>query len=418
MAKEPDWKTLGLKVGLVFRPSAPVDEEKLFAGRIDQMRRVADAVNQPGRHAVIFGERGVGKTSLVSVLSKRLGNPAGTLAAVRVNCNSADDYSSLWHKVFSQFEIFESTRRMGFGQGQEEHTRVPLRNQLPEKITPSAVISALGLISTHSVPVIILDEFDRLAPEVTRLVADTIKTLSDQNITSTLVLVGVADAVSQLISQHESTERALVQVPIERMTRDELNEILDKGLGVLDMTIDARSRSFITLISQGLPTYTHALALHAARAAIDEETSAINYEHTSSATLASLQDAEQSVRSLYDAALATPQGETLYPAVLLACALVKCGELGFFSAGDVRMPLRAITGRNDIDIPNFAKHLKEFSQDVRGPVLQRTGGSHRVRYRFTKPLLQPYIIIKALAEKRITETQISAISPWEPRSVL
>ena len=55
---------LGIKVGDVFRPSAPVDEKALFAGREEQVRRVIDAIFQRGQHVMIYGERGVGKTSL------------------------------------------------------------------------------------------------------------------------------------------------------------------------------------------------------------------------------------------------------------------------------------------------------------------------------------------------------------------
>jgi DNA-binding NtrC family response regulator len=51
-----------IEAGTVFTPSAPINDKALFAGRIDQVRQVMDAVSQRGRHAVIYGERGVGKT--------------------------------------------------------------------------------------------------------------------------------------------------------------------------------------------------------------------------------------------------------------------------------------------------------------------------------------------------------------------
>ena len=51
-------------VGEVFRPAAPIDRRSLFSGRFEQIGELFAIVGQPGQHAVIYGERGVGKTSL------------------------------------------------------------------------------------------------------------------------------------------------------------------------------------------------------------------------------------------------------------------------------------------------------------------------------------------------------------------
>src|SRR3989304_4900393 len=59
---------LGIEVGGVFSPAAPINERRLFAGRTQQVRRVIDAINQRGQPVLIFGERGVGKTSMANVL--------------------------------------------------------------------------------------------------------------------------------------------------------------------------------------------------------------------------------------------------------------------------------------------------------------------------------------------------------------
>ena len=51
---------LALNASRVFSPTAPIDERDLFAGRTDQIRKLIDAINQKGQHAIVFGERGVG----------------------------------------------------------------------------------------------------------------------------------------------------------------------------------------------------------------------------------------------------------------------------------------------------------------------------------------------------------------------
>ena len=46
---------------------APVDEEQLFAGRSPDVTKMLRTVMERSRHVVLFGERGVGKTSLSNI---------------------------------------------------------------------------------------------------------------------------------------------------------------------------------------------------------------------------------------------------------------------------------------------------------------------------------------------------------------
>src|ERR1700737_2000796 len=109
----------------VFTPGAPVDKYDLFAGRIDQVNDVINAVSQRGRHVVLFGERGVGKTSLVNVLTEIFSaRQLEGFPSAAINCDSTTDFSGLWHKIFRELELFVETRPAGFGQspGQEKVT--------------------------------------------------------------------------------------------------------------------------------------------------------------------------------------------------------------------------------------------------------------------------------------------------------
>lgn len=91
------------QVSQAFTPAAPVDNFTLFAGRFDQVSSCMDAFSQKGLHIAVYGERGVGKTSLANVLPMIImGAEIPTLGAVRVDCNTNDSYSSLWRKVFRE----------------------------------------------------------------------------------------------------------------------------------------------------------------------------------------------------------------------------------------------------------------------------------------------------------------------------
>ena len=82
--------------------------------------------------------------------------------------------------------------------------RLPLLDELAEQDpTPGLVHHVLSKFGEHCHLVIILDEFDRLPDgDVPRLVADTIKSLSDSTAPATLVVVGVGDSVANLVRGH------------------------------------------------------------------------------------------------------------------------------------------------------------------------------------------------------------------------
>jgi Cdc6-like AAA superfamily ATPase len=235
---ESEQQDLGLRVGTVFTPAVPIDQKRLFAGRTQQLRTVVDAIIQRGQHAIVYGERGVGKTSLANVLSAFLSGPAQKtpILAPKVNCVGSDDYSSLWRKVLGGIEIVSESRQWGF-KGEISQQVHSLADTLKGEITPDHVRQILSQLGSQAMLIVIIDEFDRLANgNLTRIFADTIKMLSDYSVPATLILVGVADSVTELIVEHESIERALIQVHMPRMSKPELDEIVNKGLSELSAT--------------------------------------------------------------------------------------------------------------------------------------------------------------------------------------
>lgn len=86
-----DYDTIALRLGNIFLPSSPIDREDLFFGRLPQIRALVDAINQRGQHAILFGERGVGKTSLGQILRAKLkGLNEIPIISPLVTCDSSD----------------------------------------------------------------------------------------------------------------------------------------------------------------------------------------------------------------------------------------------------------------------------------------------------------------------------------------
>ena len=59
-----DWRLLRLELEQYFTPGTAIKEKDLILGRLEQIDKLVRASRIPGKHAVIFGERGTGKTSI------------------------------------------------------------------------------------------------------------------------------------------------------------------------------------------------------------------------------------------------------------------------------------------------------------------------------------------------------------------
>jgi AAA domain len=397
---EIDATRLFQRASTVFTPAVPISKESLFAGRVGQVSKLVDAINQPGQHAVLFGERGVGKTSLANVLGERW-QGLGYILAPRVGCLSTDDWPQLWVNALREITMTTKDPRAGFRGGNIDVV-VHAASSLPEDFGMNDVRASVTTIGRNAVLVIIFDEFDTLHAEARKALAETVKFFSDYSVPVTLILVGVADSVGQLLRDHQSIERALIQVQMPRMSDDELNQILANGLTALGMTMKDQAKRRIVNLSRGLPHYTHLLGLYATRVALGRSSLDVNGHDVTAAITVALDNSQQSTKDAYSCAIASSQRAHLFRQVLLACALAEANEFGFFTASAVSAPLSKIMGKR-YDVPSYARHLTEFCGEKREHILERTGDKRSYRYRFRNPLMQPYVILNGYSSKMISE---------------
>ena len=394
-------------VGEACRPAAPIDRRSLFSGRSEQLSEVFSVVAQPGQHCVIYGERGVGKTSLATVAGELL--RASSVLTARTTCDASDDFASVWHKALGELEFRTPRQGVGFADRRDE-TRTAASEQLPNgHVSPGAVCAVLERVAKRQELAVFIDEFDRLRDAESRtLFADTIKALSDRVVRATIFLIGVADSVGDLVREHRSVERALVQIHMPRMSRDELLEIVQTGMETARMTITAEAATKIAVFSQGLPHYTQLLGQLAAQAALAKQRTAVAVANVDTAIERAVERAQQSIVEAYRGAAAEGRS-AMYARVLLACALAREDEYGFFTAPDVREPLRKILGTQATTLA-FTRHLERLADAERGAVLQKNVIGGRVSYRFENPLLQPYVAMKGLADGLIEPGDVAAVA--------
>ena len=408
-----DLRALKSLAAELFSPRTPIDTSELFAGRFPQLTKLDNAIRQAGAHVIIYGERGVGKTSLAnispaifSVFSKI--EPGLIVAPMRVNCDGTDTYHTIWSKVFSSIHISESRLPIGF-LSVPENVRSSLLDQIAGEgeFTPGTVLDTLKEISNERHVIITLDEFDRIeSNEVTSLIADTVKSLSDHRVQTTLQIVGVGDSVATLVEEHESVGRHLVEIPLPRMEQDELRKIVtDRLPKISTMEITEDAIEFIALVSAGLPYFMHLLSQHAVCMAIDASTASISRAHADEAVKCAIDDSEREMKQAYYKATQSRHPKSSFRFTLAACALATRDEFGYFTASDIRDSMARIKGTTP-KIASFHTHLERFCSVDFGGILHVTGSKHNKRYRFRNPLMQPFVIIKSLADSVIDDSHI------------
>ena len=386
-----NWDAISFEASQLFTPSLPLGENELFAGRSSQIRGLLGSVSEPGKHAVLYGEQGVGKTSLAKLLSGFFPKTLRNVFHIREQADPTDDFSSIWRKVFRDIHV--EVERNG------RDVVAPVASFYENEITPDDVRrEMLALFGPNDLPLIVIDEFDKIrSAQVRELMANTLKAMSDFGVNVTVIIVGVADDVSELILGHPSVTRCIEQVAMPRMTIAEREEILAKRIPRLGMSIGQNPAAKIVNLSRGLPAYVHSLGLESVKSALGRSSLAVEDGDVDVALSRVIARSQESIRETYYLATQSNRSDSLYGEVLLACALADSDERGMFTPLSVSDPLTFILRRErPVPIAAYQAHLKKFIAAERAKVLTRRGQERSYRFRFTDPMMQPFVIMKGI----------------------
>jgi hypothetical protein len=388
LSVDEDFKMRRYDARTYFTPAAPIRESELFSGRSSSVTKIIEAVLEPGRHIILYGEMGVGKTSITGLISSFIANLNDRIKLTRIQADPTDDFSSLWRKLFKEIVI------------RDNNDNVSLLSKYYEKdIFPDDVRRELELnYKASDIPIIVIDEYDKVSsPDINLKMANTIKSLSDFGISATIIVVGVAENISELIGEHLSIQRCLEQITLPRMDNFERHEVLNKILPKLGMTIEDEAAQEIARLSHGLPSYIHSLGLHSTLIACDRHSMIISLDDVRQAIKMVIEKSSETLSSNYAKATYSNRSESLYSEVLLACALAKANERGYFSPNAVCEPLTSILGKEElVKLALLQPHLKKFTSDEAHHILVKIGKERQYQFRFRDPMMQPYVIMRGL----------------------
>jgi uncharacterized protein len=244
-------------------PSRPITSVELLKGRSKKLQQIREAFASPGRHVFIYGDRGVGKTSL-----------AQTAASLH---HSADENPISLSCAAPFFQIVQDllrncsppqARSMGtkktvragiVGVGAEyQVSRDPSSLRQISSINEAVYEIRHALQGYADEPVVVFDEFDLVADDVDKqLFADLIKQISDQGIGLKMIFTGIGRSISDLLKIHNSTARYLETIELQRLDISAGLEIIAECADALKVEVGRDTAIRIAKVSDGFPHYVH-----------------------------------------------------------------------------------------------------------------------------------------------------------------
>lgn len=389
----------------VFTPAKPVSDD-MFANRQFEglQKRVEGALLEQGRQVILYGETGVGKTSLVNHVCR-----TRSIKRIRVECG----------------DTFEEMMRGALGQV-IDRTEIETVEKLSAELSFGAKIhaifnaeakasisgerrfqhNALSLSSTvaeafrlKKIDVLFLDNFENLSAkghyaETATDIAQLMKSFSDRadefDDAPKVVVAGIPAASHELIDLDVATARRTAQIEVPRMPEEELEQILIRGETKLGMRFEGLIRPQIVKQSDGFPYYTHLFALHASRCAIENGNAAIAIDDFDDSLDSILLDCDLVLRNAYNSAVETTGTVRARKSILDAVAVLDHPEVPF---RDIRESfLRLHPEYKSAKQLNFLSTAIKPLKDEYG-ILADSGKpkSPNNLYRFTNPLMRGYI---------------------------
>ncbi len=368
------------KLRHAFTPSQPVADRRMFAGRESVLRTIIGSIEDQRLHVVLYGERGIGKTSLLHMLAQAATEARYIVVYSSCGANStfdetfraaAQDIPLLFHSGFAPTTM-------------EAEKGASLADLLPaEPISPRKFGDlCTKLVGTRVL--IILDEFDRCESGAFRRdVAELIKNLSDRLGRVQLVLAGVAADLTELVEHIPSIRRNIFALRVPKMTDAEVMQIVANGEREAGVTFDTHAGAYVVAVASGSPYIASLLCHHAGHVALDQGRSTILSADVSEAVGRAVDEfrgrigkpAQAHVRRLFEQG----RGESMAMA-----ALASLTSDGAFSASD-------IAAINELDARKSQTVVDQLAND--GLIVQVDDEEKEKRYTFLEEGLPTYLWI-------------------------
>lgn len=379
---------------LYFTPAQPISKPEHLHGRDSKLKSIDRALGSPGKHVFIYGDRGIGKTSLAKTAFQVRCPNAPRIPIVA--CDNGTKFAQLVGSVCRQLiEVFH--KNSGDLHNPTSAPAFPHENSVQTVNDAVEAIRAAAPKTGGPYP-IILDEFDQLSEaEDKKYVADLIKQLSDQSMNVRFIICGIGHSLEELIGVHLSTDRYLAGVKLDQITHDARWQIIQSACDHFGLKFDRNSIIRIGQISDGFPYYVHLIGERIFWEVFDDinVVKSISLNHYSRGIKSAIEEAQTSLRQAYELATQKHGGSDDYEEVLWAVA---DGSLMTRQTSDIYNSsyIRIVNERGRRVAPLtkelFYQRMNNLKKDSHGSIIR---GSRTGWYGFKENVVRGYTRLRA-----------------------
>ena len=310
-------------------PSEPVDREELLHGRDQELENALDSLKTPGKHIFIYGDRGVGKSSLAQTAAYIY--QSSDNQPIKVECEEDSSFYGIieyiaLEAIRSPSKAIEQTHKLTLSGKilSYEYTHKSTQNErLPTVDSMTDAVSLLEHVAAlHSdKPIVIIDEFDTIGSyEEKKKFSTLIKHLSDKKIRLKFIFTGIAASLKELLGAHKSSPRQIGQIRLDKLSWDARFEIVDDVSRAFSLVMPDEIRFRIAGVSDGFPSYIHLITEKLLRGLFkkNENVSRITLDDYYDAIRDAINDVAETLRDPYERA--TKRDNDDYHHVLWALA--------------------------------------------------------------------------------------------------
>jgi len=262
-----DSHSFGTRLAQLVFPAQPIHSVEHLFGRESELRRIEEALYAAGRHVFIYGDRGVGKSSLAATAANQY--QSSDSEYIDVSCSPdatfSDVIANIAYQAISASRLNKKTIREKTGlkfkflnlEQAQDITLKDLHGEIKSLLDAVEILREVSLIHSKS-PVVVIDEFDRMESEDERaLFADLLKHLGDKRIAIKFIFTGVATTIDSLLGAHQSAIRQLETIELPKLSWDARWEIVTDAARAFGLEVEKDILVRIAAVSDGYPYYVH-----------------------------------------------------------------------------------------------------------------------------------------------------------------
>ena len=284
---EDPLSAMRVRLRAAYTPAQPITDRRMFAGRTKVLTNLIRSIEDQRLHTVIYGERGLGKTSLLHVLAQAARE--ARYLVVYVTCGAGSTFDETFRTIAAGIPmLFHSQYGPTSPESERGEAIASLLGRDP--VTVRMAEDVLAKVAGTRI-LVILDEFDRAeSEEFRRNIAELIKSLSDRAVRVQLLVAGVAANLNELVANVPSVQRNIYAMHVPKMSAVEIRELIRNGEVVSGLMFDDRAVHAVVSRAIGLPYLATLLSHRAALVAIDEGRKRVGAEDVAEATRAAVEE--------------------------------------------------------------------------------------------------------------------------------